>query len=164
MIAAEDSDLCRIWGTKVSLFWKLKMKLIWLIPFLFVYGGSFGVGRAKNVSSRPAVVNIGAIFTLDSTIGRVAKIAIDEAVKDVNSNPDILRGTKLVIEMQNSNCSGFLGMVEGTLIALVYVFIVYLIRVNISEEKIQDRTEEAKIRNFHRLTNIYKIFALVLFV
>lgn len=62
-----------------------------------------------NVSSRsrPAVVNIGAIFMYESTIGRVAKLAIEEAVKHVNSNSSVLGGTKLVIEMQNSNCSGY---------------------------------------------------------
>ncbi|KAL6176207.1 hypothetical protein ACLB2K_052842 [Fragaria x ananassa] len=71
------------------------------------------LGMHKNVSSRPAVVNIGALFTMDSTIGKVAKIAIEEAVKDVNSNFSILHGTKLVVKMQNTNCSGFLGMVEA---------------------------------------------------
>lgn len=75
--------------------------------------GAFPIGHTKNVSSRPAVVNIGAIFTLNSTIGRVAKIAIEEAIKDVNSNSSILPGTKLAVQIQNSNCNGFLGMVEG---------------------------------------------------
>ncbi|KAI3724699.1 hypothetical protein L2E82_36485 [Cichorium intybus] len=64
-----------------------------------------------NASTRPAVVNIGAIFTFDSTIGRVAKVAIEEAVKDVNANSTVLHGTELRMEMRSSNCSGFLGMV-----------------------------------------------------
>lgn len=72
----------------------------------------FGFG-SSNASSRPAVVNIGAIFTFDSTIGRVAKLAIQEAVKDVNSNSSILHGTELVVHMRTSNCSGFLGMVQA---------------------------------------------------
>ncbi|KAK9023044.1 hypothetical protein V6N11_003277 [Hibiscus sabdariffa] len=67
----------------------------------------------SNASARPAVVNIGAMFKFDSTIGRVAKIAIDEALKDVNSNSSILKGTKLNITLQDSNCNGFLGMVEA---------------------------------------------------
>ncbi|KAL6982274.1 hypothetical protein U1Q18_049523 [Sarracenia purpurea var. burkii] len=87
------------------------MNVIWIIPLLVVHVGLFGEGFSGNVSSRPAVVNIGAIFTFDSIIGRVAKIAIEEAVKDVNSNSSVLHGTKLVVKMQNSNCSGFLGMV-----------------------------------------------------
>lgn len=89
------------------------MKLIWFLLPLFLYFGLFPYGISKNVSSRPALVNVGAIFTFDSTIGRVAKIAIDEAVKDVNSDSSILHGTKLVINSQDSNCSGFSGMVEA---------------------------------------------------
>ncbi|KAM1909271.1 hypothetical protein ACFX13_038049 [Malus domestica] len=72
----------------------------------------FGFGSSHS-SSRPAVVKIGAIFTFESTIGRVAKLAIREAVKDVNSNSSILHGTKLAVNMQSSNCSGFLGMVQA---------------------------------------------------
>lgn len=96
-----------------------KMDLIWVCPLVFLYLGVFSFGSSKNVSSRPAVVNIGALFTMDSTIGKVAKIAIEEAVKDVNSNFSILHGTKLVVKMQNTNCSGFLGMVEGALLLLL---------------------------------------------
>ncbi|KAM1127260.1 glutamate receptor 3.3 [Malus sylvestris] len=76
----------------------------WVLPF--------GFGSSHS-SSRPAVVKIGAIFTFESTIGRVAKLAIREAVKDVNSNSSILHGTKLAVNMQSSNCSGFLGMVQA---------------------------------------------------
>ncbi|CDP07274.1 unnamed protein product [Coffea canephora] len=79
----------------------------------FLSSGVFSShGLTGNVSStRPAVVNVGAIFSFDSTIGRVAKIAIQEAVKDVNSNSTLLPGTKLVVKMRTSNCSGFVGMV-----------------------------------------------------
>ncbi|KAL0440474.1 UNVERIFIED_CONTAM: Glutamate receptor 3.3 [Sesamum latifolium] len=82
--------------------------LLWLLSF-----GVLSNGLSANASSRPAVVNIGAIFTLDSTIGRVAKIAIEEAVKDVNSNSSVLQGTKLNVDIRNSNCSGFFGLVEA---------------------------------------------------
>ncbi|KAL1309199.1 hypothetical protein HN51_051894 [Arachis hypogaea] len=81
--------------------------LLLFFPFL-------GVSAAANVSSsRPSVANIGAIFTFNSTIGRVAKIAMEQAVKDVNANTSILHGTKLVLQMQDSNCSGFMGMVQS---------------------------------------------------
>lgn len=85
------------------------------ISFLFVLLGLISNGFSGNVTSRPSVVNIGAIFSFDSYIGRVAKIAIEEAVKDVNANSSILPGTKLAVTMQNSNCTGFQGMVEGNL-------------------------------------------------
>lgn len=96
-----------------------KMDLIWVCPLVFLYLGVFSFGSSNNLSSRPAAVNIGALFTYDSTIGKVAKIAIEEAVKDVNSNFSILHGTKLVAKFQNTNCSGFLGMVEGSLLLLL---------------------------------------------
>ncbi|KAL5557698.1 hypothetical protein UlMin_033909 [Ulmus minor] len=89
------------------------MKLSWFLPFVFLCLGTFPFVHGKNVSSRPAVVNIGAMFTFDSTIGRVAKIAIEEAVKDVNSNSSILQGTKIVVKMKDTNCSGFIGMIEA---------------------------------------------------
>ncbi|KAK6939205.1 Ionotropic glutamate receptor [Dillenia turbinata] len=91
----------------------IKMKKLWLVSLFFLCLGVLSNGYNKTGSSRPAVVNVGAIFTFDSTIGKVAKIAIQEAVKDVNADSTILNGTKLVVKMQNSNCSGFLGAVEA---------------------------------------------------
>ncbi|KAJ9165839.1 hypothetical protein P3X46_020665 [Hevea brasiliensis] len=89
------------------------MKATVLVSYLFAFFGLFSSVYSRNVASRPAVVNIGALFSFDSTIGRVAKIAIEEAVKDVNANSSILHGSKLVVTMQSSNCSGFTGMVES---------------------------------------------------
>ncbi|KAF5205897.1 Glutamate receptor 3.3 [Thalictrum thalictroides] len=85
------------------------MKGIWLL-YLFVF--SYGVFARTNVSTRPAVVNIGGVFTFNSTIGRVAKVALEAAVKDVNFDSSVLKGTKLRLTMQDSNCSGFIGIVE----------------------------------------------------
>ncbi|GLT46036.1 hypothetical protein SLA2020_198260 [Shorea laevis] len=89
------------------------MNALWVPFWLFLLVGEFQRGDARNVSSRPAVVNIGAIFQYDSPIGRVAKIAIQEAVDDINSNSSILHGTKLSVTMHNSKGSGFFGMVEA---------------------------------------------------
>lgn len=88
------------------------MNVIWLLSILFLCFGALSNGAQKNLSARPAVVNFGAVFTFDSTIGRAAKISIREAVKDVNS-AGILAGTKLVVTMRDSNCSGFMGMIGG---------------------------------------------------
>lgn len=93
-----------------------RMDVIWVLSlWLLLSSGVLSNGMIKNVSSRPAVVKVGAIFAIDSTIGRVAKIAIEEAVKDVNSNSSVLHGTKLEVKIHNSNCNGFLGMVGGNL-------------------------------------------------
>lgn len=86
------------------------MKLLWLsvlISSLFTRGFSDEV-------SRPDVVNIGAIFSFGTINGRVAKIAMTAAVEDVNSDPSILGGSKLVLSMHDSNYSGFLGIIGGT--------------------------------------------------
>lgn len=63
--------------------------------------------------SRPSVVNVGALFTYDSIIGRAAQLAIKLAVEDVNANPNFLAGTTLNVITQDTNCSGFLGTIEG---------------------------------------------------
>lgn len=92
------------------------MKLVWFLGLLVFCYGVFlnGVsGTLPSRPARPASVNIGAIFTLNSTIGRIAKIAIELAVKDVNSDSSILDGTTLKVQIMDSNCSGFLGIVEG---------------------------------------------------
>ncbi|KAJ0966785.1 hypothetical protein J5N97_023702 [Dioscorea zingiberensis] len=76
---------------------------------LFVSGVDVNVTK----SSRPAIVNIGAFFTFNSTIGRVANVAIRAALDDINSDPNILRGAKLVVDMQDTQCNGFIGVVEA---------------------------------------------------
>lgn len=75
--------------------------------------GYISNGISTNSSKRPDVVNIGSIFTFNSVIGKVAKIAIEAAIEDVNSDPTILGGTKLKLTMHDSNFSGFMGIVEA---------------------------------------------------
>ncbi|KAJ0963875.1 hypothetical protein J5N97_028997 [Dioscorea zingiberensis] len=76
-------------------------------------------------AARPSVINIGAALAFNSTIGRVAKTAIQAAVDDVNSDPAVLRGSKLVLNMQDNECNGFLGIVgalefmENNIVAIV---------------------------------------------
>ncbi|XP_058098633.1 glutamate receptor 3.1-like [Magnolia sinica] len=90
------------------------MKLLWFVGLLvFFWLGALSNGLKGSATSRPPFVNIGAIFTINSTIGRAAKIAIETAVEDVNADPRILGGTELKVRMQDSNCSGFLGIVEA---------------------------------------------------
>ncbi|CAL5025772.1 unnamed protein product [Urochloa decumbens] len=67
----------------------------------------------QNVSVGPDVVNIGVLCAFDSTIGRVAKVAIAAAINDINNDSSILSGTKLVAQMQDTNYSGFIGIVQA---------------------------------------------------
>nr|XP_019706769.1 glutamate receptor 3.5-like [Elaeis guineensis] len=76
--------------------------------------GAAAAGQNRTgVPSKPSVVNIGALFTFNSTIGRVAKLAIQLAVQDVNSNRNLLAGTMLNIIPRDTNCSGFLGIIQA---------------------------------------------------
>lgn len=68
---------------------------------------------SSSSSSRPSSVKIGALFTYDSVIGRAAGPAIAAAVDDVNSDPSILPGTTLNLVIRDTNCSGFVGTMEG---------------------------------------------------
>lgn len=62
---------------------------------------------------RPSSVNVGALLSLNSTIGRVAKPAMDAAVEAVNSNQYILSGTRLNMMMMDTKCDTVVGMNEG---------------------------------------------------
>ncbi|XP_060672354.1 glutamate receptor 3.7 [Ziziphus jujuba] len=60
---------------------------------------------------KPTSVRIGAVFTFNSVVGKVAKAAIEAAVSDVNEDPRILNGTKLKLVEEDTNSSVFLGSV-----------------------------------------------------
>lgn len=76
------------------------------LPLLFL-------GVFSQTISKPDTVNIGAIFTFSTINGQVAKIAMEAAVRDVNSDPTFLGGKKLAISMHDSNYSGFLSIIGG---------------------------------------------------
>ncbi|KAG1368273.1 putative Glutamate receptor [Cocos nucifera] len=80
---------------------------------VLLIGAAAAGQNATGVPSKPGVVNIGALFTFNSTIGRVAKLAIQLAVQDVNGNPNLLSGTRLNVIERDTNCSGFLGIIEA---------------------------------------------------
>jgi glutamate receptor, ionotropic, plant len=88
-----------------------------------IAGGAIADSQnGTNGVSRPAEVRIGALFTFDSVIGRAVKPAIELAVADVNADPTVLPGTKLSLLMQDTNCSGFVGTIEGSYFFLFHQF------------------------------------------
>lgn len=99
------------------------MSLLWALVLCLIYNGYHSIGA--DVGKRPETVNIGSILTFNSVIGKVAKVAIQAAIEDVNSTPDILQGTKLKLTMHDSNSSGFLGItdalqfMEGDTVAII---------------------------------------------
>jgi ionotropic glutamate receptor len=64
---------------------------------------------------RPRSVSVGALLDYDSTIGRAASLAIELAVDDVNADRSVLAGTKLDLITADTNCSAFVGTVQGWL-------------------------------------------------
>ncbi|XP_073114031.1 glutamate receptor 3.5 isoform X2 [Elaeis guineensis] len=92
------------------------MRSIRLFAVCFLVGMFATTGRGQNNTSNssvPPVVNVGALFTFNSTIGRAATLAIEFAVEDVNKDASVLSGTKLNVIKQDTNCSGFLGTIEA---------------------------------------------------
>uniref|UniRef100_R7W138 Glutamate receptor n=1 Tax=Aegilops tauschii TaxID=37682 RepID=R7W138_AEGTA len=74
----------------------------------------FPNGICKSLATGPPVVNIGSILQFDSTTGGVAAVAIHTALEDINSDPTVLNGTTLKVQMKDTNCfDGFLGMVQA---------------------------------------------------
>ena len=68
----------------------------------------------KSLAARPSVVSIGSILQFNSPTGGVSAVAIHAALEDINSDPTVLNGTTLQVDMRDINCDdGFLGMVEG---------------------------------------------------
>lgn len=86
----------------------MKPSVIVLLPLLvLVFFVTFGCCQ------RPAVVNVGAVFTYNSVIGRAAKNAMEIAVSDINADHNILKGTKFNLSMEDTNCSVFMGSMEA---------------------------------------------------
>lgn len=102
----------------------LKSRFLLVICCLSVPLAVLG-GRNGTAPSRPRVVNIGALFTINSVIGRSARPAIKAAVDDVNSDSSILSGTKLNLIVQDTNCSGFIGTVDGNRLIPLSCFLAY---------------------------------------
>uniref|UniRef100_A0A2N9I0V1 Ionotropic glutamate receptor C-terminal domain-containing protein n=1 Tax=Fagus sylvatica TaxID=28930 RepID=A0A2N9I0V1_FAGSY len=88
------------------------MNKVWLLVLVVFCHGIFSNG-VTNISTRPDVVNVGAILSYKSIIGKVAKVAMEAAVEDVNSDSTVLAGTKIELTMQDSNYSRFMGIVEA---------------------------------------------------
>ena len=99
----------------------------------------FSNGVVTNISTRPSVVKVGAILAYKSTIGKVAKVAIEAAIEDVNSDPTVLAGTKIQLTMHDSHYNGFLGIVESKSFVYnpcLFVHLSYSLKVGFLESPI----------------------------
>lgn len=97
----------------------LCVSVLWIVPKEcacrgdFLRNSSSSSSSSPPLSQRPSSVNVGALFTYDSFIGRAAKPAFKAAMDDVNADQTVLKGIKLNIVFQDSNCSGFIGTMGG---------------------------------------------------
>ncbi|KAL9231790.1 hypothetical protein vseg_006964 [Gypsophila vaccaria] len=82
------------------------MKLVHILPWVGVLCIMFHLGKTSGLEN----VNIGALFSLDTVQGKVAEIAMNAAVDDVNSDANILAGRTLSLHIHDSNYSGFLSI------------------------------------------------------
>lgn len=92
----------------------LLVLFLWIPTQVVVGRTRTTVTNSSTSSSTPRVLRVGALFSLDSVIGRSAEPALVAAFEDVNADSSILPGIKLEAALHDTNCSGFAGTMEGT--------------------------------------------------
>ncbi|GAB4838671.1 hypothetical protein Ancab_028215 [Ancistrocladus abbreviatus] len=85
----------------------MKLPLLWLLVWIGV--SSIGVYSGEGNSGADKVA-IGAIFSLGTINGKVSQIAMGAAVDDINSDPSVLGGRMLSLQVHDANFSGFLSI------------------------------------------------------
>lgn len=98
---------------------------IWLVVWMALSNlfSSTGAGL-DNSTTVPAFVNIGVLYSFNTSVGRIVKIAVEAAVEDVNSDPSILGKTKLKVSLQeDSKYRGFLSIAEGKSFVIFPLFL-----------------------------------------
>lgn len=89
-------------------------KMKFRVAISVVVLGLFVLVKSVYCGKPSSIVNVGAIFTSNSIIGKVAKTAMEIAVSDVNRDPRILNGTELKLIMGDAECNAFVASVRGT--------------------------------------------------
>lgn len=82
------------------------MKLVHFVPWLVV----LCITMFLEDTSGTDKVNIGAILTLGTVNGNVSQIAMNAAVYDINSDPSILSGRNLSLQIHDSHYNGFVSI------------------------------------------------------
>ncbi|KAK4261986.1 hypothetical protein QN277_027609 [Acacia crassicarpa] len=87
---------------------------VWSVVLMILFHRFSLTEAASNHSTRPDSVNIGVLYSFNTTVGHIVKTAIEAAIEDVNSDPSILGETKLKVSMQeDSKYRGFLSIAEA---------------------------------------------------
>ncbi|TYH37049.1 hypothetical protein ES332_D12G014600v1 [Gossypium tomentosum] len=97
--------IIKTYGEWLVLSFIATMNLVLLLSTFSLF-----IGVLSEEGLNPAIVNVGAIFSFNTINGKVAKVAMKAAEDDINSDPSVLGGRKLSIQLHDSNFSSFLGI------------------------------------------------------
>ncbi|PNY05657.1 glutamate receptor-like protein [Trifolium pratense] len=87
---------------------------VWIVLLMVVSNLFSSSVVGLDNSTVPPVVNIGVLYSFNTSVGRIVKIAVEAAVADINSDPSILGNTKLNLSLQeDSKYRGFLSIAEA---------------------------------------------------
>ncbi|XP_045786069.1 glutamate receptor 3.6-like isoform X2 [Trifolium pratense] len=87
---------------------------VWIVLLMLVSNLFSSSVVGLDNSTVPPVVNIGVLYSFNTSVGRIVKIAVEAAVADINSDPSILGNTKLNLSLQeDSKYRGFLSIAEA---------------------------------------------------
>ncbi|TYH94040.1 hypothetical protein ES332_A12G013800v1 [Gossypium tomentosum] len=98
--------IIKIYGEWLVLSFIATMNLVLLLATFSLF-----IGVLSEEGLNPGIVNVGAIFSFNTINGKVAKVAMKAAEEDINSDPSVLGGRKLSIQLHDSNFSSFLGII-----------------------------------------------------
>ncbi|CAJ2635939.1 unnamed protein product [Trifolium pratense] len=87
---------------------------VWIVLLMVVSNLFSSSVVGLDNSTVPPVVNIGVLYSFNTSVGRIVKIAVEAAVADINSDTSILGNTKLNLSLQeDSKYRGFLSIAEA---------------------------------------------------
>ncbi|XP_059072638.1 glutamate receptor 3.3 isoform X2 [Cryptomeria japonica] len=81
-----------------------------LVLFMNILLFSLAIALPLQHQSHPLMINVGALLSLNSTIGRISKIALEFAVQRINQEQKILRGTNILLKIMDYNCNTLQGV------------------------------------------------------
>ncbi|KAH9311803.1 hypothetical protein KI387_026838, partial [Taxus chinensis] len=90
----------------------LQMQCLQYFPILFMdfllfY---FAIAFPLQHQSHPSTIKVGALLSLNSTIGSISKTALEFAVERINQERNLLRGTKILLKVADYNCNTYQGV------------------------------------------------------